>query len=136
MSIPNLGNIGKKPSPSDFMGPQPTNLEKMAYEITNFCEMKSMNLARQVRTICMLMKIEPKDFVRMYSDDMAHNKYVQDTIAEQKIVNEEIKKKNEEIAKLAEDAQKIQKEEAELPTMQTSQDGKDAQAQESGAAAA
>ena len=94
MNTPNLGNLGKQHQ--DFMGPRPTKMEVMATELLQNCEMKNMNLARQVRTICILLGIKVEDFVAMFDNDQKQNEYVMETIAQQKKYTEEKKEKQEE----------------------------------------
>lgn len=94
MNTPNLGNLGKKTQ--DFMGPRPSKMEMMATELLQNCEMKNMNLARQVRTLCILLGIKVEDFVEMFDNDAKQNDYVMSTIAYQKKYAEEKKKKMEE----------------------------------------
>ena len=94
------------------MGPQPTKMEQMSYELVQHCEMKSMSLARQIRTICIVLGIKEADFVKAFEDDSAHTQYIKNTVLEQQKSLEERKKH----------AEKVQAEKEKLQPVQAIQD--------------
>jgi hypothetical protein len=80
----------------DFLRPQPSDFERLAYET----ELKLANMARQVRSICIALKLKESDFVDAFNDQIKQEVYIKNTGLYQDKLAAKEKEKQEALKKL------------------------------------
>lgn len=85
---------------NDFLPKQPTQNEKLIQAIYNELRGVTINLAKQIRTLCLLLKVKPEKFVESFNDEIGLEVFLKNLMQEEAKFAEEKKKKEEELKKL------------------------------------